>query len=136
MDTGSPPLRRVEQRIFESRNRYYAALKGSQEHWHEGSHTIWPWTEYLISVLTESYEVFESRIAAARGTDGLNKQERVRHWVANSAPVAFKLRDVRRALPGVSDQTIRLALKPLEADGSLRVDGAGPGATWVQQGAN
>jgi len=126
----------VEQRIFESRNRYYEALKSSQEHWHEGSHTIWPWTEYLISVLAESYEAFEGRIAAARGTGGLNKQERVRHWVASAAPAAFRLRDVRRALPGVSDQTIRLALKPLKDEGRLRVEGAGPGATWIQQGSD
>jgi hypothetical protein len=99
----------------------------------EAAHTIWPWTEYLVSVLAQAYEDFENRIAAAHGTDGLNKQERVRHWVETSAPAAFKLRDVRRALPRVSDETIRLALKPLKERGRLRVAGAGPGARWVKQ---
>lgn len=122
----------IEQRIFESKHRYYDALKSSQENWRESEHTIWPWTQYLISILAEAYEDFELRVASARSGDGLTKQERVQHWVDNSAPAEFKLRDIRRALPGISDQTIRIALKAYKDDGRLHVEGAGPGAMWIK----
>jgi Fic family protein len=123
----------IEQRIFESKNRYYDTLQRSQERWHEAEHDLWPWTEYLISVLGDAYEDFEQRVASARSSDGLTKQERVQRWVDSSAPDEFKLRDIRRALPGVSDQTIRLALNAYKHGGLLRVEGAGPGAVWIKQ---
>jgi hypothetical protein len=38
--------------------------------------------------------------------------------------------DIREALPGISDQTIRLVLAELKATGSIVVDGVGRSATW------
>ena len=55
----------------------------------------------------------------------MNKQERVQHWVHNLAGDEFRLQDVRRALPGVSDQTIRLALEPLKLQGVVKAEGSG-----------
>ena len=120
----------VEQRIYESKNSYYAALEQSQRHWHEGGHSIWPWTEYLIAVLAESYDDFENRVAAGRGSESGTKQERVRHWVLHDAPNEFKISDVRRAVPGVSDPTIRLALRVLRDEGRLESRSVGMGARW------
>jgi Fic family protein len=122
----------VEQRIWETKNRYYQVLRESQQDWHEGEHTIWPWTRYLVGVIEDCYSSFEQRVVAARSTDGLSKQERVQHWVRNLAGDEFRLRDVRKALPGISDQTIRLALTPLKEEGLLRSEGSGPGARWVR----
>jgi Fic family protein len=122
----------VEQRIWETKNRYYQALRESQEGWNEGGHSIWPWSRYLAGVITDCYERFEQRVTAARDTSGMNKQERVQHWVRNLAGDEFRLQDVRRALPGVSDQTIRLALEPLKAEGILRAEGSGRGARWLR----
>ena len=122
----------VEQRIWESKNRYYESLRESQEHWHHGTHTIWPWTRYFLGVLEDCYRAFEERVAAARSTDGMNKQERVQHWVRNSAGAEFRLWDIRKALPGISDQTIRLALEPLKAEGVVKPEGSGAGARWVR----
>ena len=56
----------VEQRIYESKNAYYTALEQSQRNWHEGTHSIWPWAEYLIRVLDQAYEDFENRVAGSR----------------------------------------------------------------------
>jgi Fic family protein len=109
----------IEQRIWETKNRYYQALRDSQEGWHEGEHSIWPWSRYLAGVITDCYERFEQRVTAARGTSGMTKQERVRHWVHSLAGDEFRLQDVRRALPGISDQTIRLALEPLNQPDEL-----------------
>jgi Fic family protein len=120
----------VEQRIYESKNVYYTALEQSQRDWHEGKHDIWPWTQYLVRVLAESYEDFEQRVAAGRGSEVGSKQDRVRHWALHEAPREFKIGDARRAVPGVSDGTIRLALRALRDEGRLKPTGVGLGAKW------
>lgn len=65
----------VEQRIYESKNSYYETLRQSQLGWHDAGHDIWPWIEFLVSVLAQSYDAFEAKIAAARSTDGMSKQQ-------------------------------------------------------------
>jgi len=125
----------VEQRIFESKNAYYTALEQSQRGWYEGAHSIWPWTEYLIRILAESYEDFESRVAAGRGAEAGTKQDRVCRWALREAPPEFRLKDVRRAVPGVSDPTIRLALRRLRDEGRLEAVGVGNGARWRRLGS-
>lgn len=124
----------VEQRMFETKNAYYAALFASQGQWHQGSHDVWPWTEYLVGILTDAYADFESRVAARHNLAGLSKQGRVREYVLHHGPVVFRLRDVRAALPGISDQTIRLVLNELRRGGLVGVDeeigGSGPHAAW------
>ncbi len=120
----------VEQRIYETKNGYYDSLYQSQRKWHEGEHSIWPWTEYLAGVLAESYDAFETGVATARGLDTLSKQERVRVWALEHAPPIFRLRDVRRALPGISDQTIGLVLRRLRDQGLLRSSEDGRNSAW------
>lgn len=121
----------VEQRIYETKSSYYATLRESQRGWYDGQHDVWPWIEYLCGVLAESYDAFEDRVAAARSTAGLSKQEIVRHHVLGlAAGRGFKLRDLRAALPGISDQTFRLTLTALRRQGAVRVEGHGQGAVW------
>jgi Fic family protein len=120
----------VEQRIYDSKNAYYDALYQSQRGWHESDHSIWPWTEYLVDVLAESYDTFEARIAAERGLSTLNKQERVRVWVLEHAPASFRLRDARRALPGISDPTIGNVLRNLRDEELLQSIQDGPQSAW------
>lgn len=120
----------VEQRIYQTRNAYYDSLYQSQRDWHEREHSIWPWTEYLAGVLAESYDAFETGVAAARGLSTLSKQDRVRVWALEHAPPVFRLRDVRRALPGISDQTIGLVLRRLRDEELLRSTEDGPNSSW------
>jgi len=124
----------VEQRMFDTKNQYYAALYASQRRWHEGDHDIWPWVEYFVDTLVASYDLFEARVAAWRILAKLSKQARVEEYVLHHGPVVFRLRDIRAALPGVSDQTIRLVLGRLRQAGKVAVDqGAGargPHAAW------
>ena len=122
----------IEQRIYETRDAYYGALEAAQQGWHEGEHTIWPWVEYLSTVLDGAYRDFEARVAAERGTASMTKTDRVRHWVLSSAPAKFSLADARRAVPGVSDPSIRMALRSLRDEGRLRSEGAGRGSLWHQ----
>ncbi len=124
----------VEQRMFETRNAYRAALYASQRQWHEGTHDLWPWIDYLVGTLGEAYDDFEARVAARRNLAGLSKQARVREYVLRHASEVFRLRDIRAALPGVSDQTIRLVLGELRSEGRVQIDeaagGQGPRAAW------
>lgn len=122
----------LEQQIFETKHGYYAALADSQRGWHEASHTIWPWAEYLVDALGATYDRFEQRVAARRGEPGDNKQARVRNYVLDHAPDRFAIADVRRSVRGVSDQTIRLVLQELRDEQRIRADGTGRGAVWTR----
>jgi Fic family protein len=109
----------IEQRMYESKNAYYASLYESQLGWHESEHSIWPWTSYLVRILDGAYEDFERRMVAA-DEDTHSKQDRVRNYILAQAPKEFRTRDLRRALPGVSSATIRLVLNELRDAREIR----------------
>jgi Fic family protein len=120
----------VEQRVFESKNSYYAALNASQQRWYEAEHTIWPWVEYIAAILADAYDSFEQRVAAEHGLASVSKQQRVRMFVLEHASTSFRLADLRRALPGISDGTIRLVLNELKNEGKVASSGPGHLSTW------
>ena len=124
----------VEQRMFDTKNAYYAALYASQRAWREAQHTIWPWIGYLVSTLVGAYDDFEARVAARRNLAVLSKQERVREYVMHHAPKMLRMRDIRAALPGVSDPTIRLVLGQLRTQGAIAAsdETGGPNAAWTR----
>lgn len=119
----------IEQRIFESKNAYYRALHESQRDWHENRHTVWPWTVYLAEILASAYDDFEQRVETA-GTETGSKQERVRTHILRHAPQTFRRRDVERALPDISDATIRLVMAELRDEGLVTPEGVGRGTRW------
>jgi Fic family protein len=119
----------VEQRIYESKNTYYASLHESQRNWHDGEHSIWPWVSYLAEILADAYADFENRVAATGKVLG-GKQDRARDYILRQSPADFRRRDVERALPGISPATIRLVLNELRDEGEIRLEGSGPAARW------
>lgn len=121
----------LEQRVFETKEDYYQALLDSQRGWHDAEHDPWPWLGYLVGVIDESYRQFEQRLAASP-SDGATKQERVRHYVLEQAGPRFRIGDIRRALPRVSDPTIRVVLAELREEGRIAASGGGPTAHWVR----
>jgi len=129
---GVPRHASVEQRMFDTKHAYYAALHESQCGWHEAAHSIWPWATYLLGTLSDAYADFEQRVAARRNLAGLSKQGRVRDYVMSHAPAGFRVRDVRAALPGVSDPTIRLVLRQMRVERLIEPDDAtgGPESAW------
>lgn len=129
---GVPRYVSVEQRIFDTKAAYYDALEASQRGWRDGDHDPWPWLAYLAGVLADAYDAFEGHVA--RRDDGARtKQERVRRWVLEHAPATFTMADVRGALPGVSDPTLRLVLVELRDAGLIASSGAGRGARWTRR---
>jgi Uncharacterized conserved protein len=119
----------VEQLVLDTRDDYYDALSASTQGWFDdGRHVLWPWARYLLDRLGEAYDRFERRIAA--GTGGGTKQTRVRDFVLLHGPATFRIGDIRAAVPGVSDNTIRLVLADLKRTGRIDNDGTGRSAAW------
>jgi Fic family protein len=130
---GIPRYVSIEQRIFETKNTYYDVLYQSQRNWYEGDHTIWPWVSYLIETVADAYAAFEQRVAGEqRGQRKMTKQERVRVHVLGYAPTRFSVEMLRQALPGISDQTIRLVLATMRHEGLIDSDDNGRNATWTR----
>lgn len=121
----------LETAIARSADAYYAALLDSTRGWHEAAHDPWPWLRYFVGLVARAYEEFADLTADARS--GGSKQDRVRQYVLDHARSTFQIGDVRAALPGVSDQTIRLALNQLRAEGRIAADAVGRGATWSRR---
>ena len=120
----------LEQLIAESADGYYAALLASTHGWHEQTNDPWPWLAYFTEVLARAYTRFEQRAASDRSMG--TKQDRVREYVLEHAPQIFRIADVRVALPGVSDPTIRLTLEQLKSEGRVKPEGRGRSAAWVK----
>lgn len=122
----------LEQLIAESADDYYAALLASTTGWHESRHDPWPWLRFFVGQVGRAYALFEQRAGSSTSTAG-GKRDRVKRYVLEQAPSSFRIADVRAALPGISDGTIRNALDDLRADRRVEVDGPGRGATWSRR---
>lgn len=118
----------LEEKIAATADDYYEALLQSTRGWHDGVSDPWPWLEYFVSILAGAYRTFASR-ASAQNSSG-SKQDRVRDYVQRLAPPVFRMADIRTALPGVSDPTIRLVLDRLRAEGAVVAEGVGRTAAW------
>lgn len=119
----------LEQRIFETKNTYYLALRTSQRDWHEGTHDVWPWIRYLLAVIAGAYDDFERKVAAGTELTGTTKHEQARNYILAQAPHAFRLAQIFDALPDISNATIRDAAEALKDEGVLTV-GRGRSAMW------
>jgi Fic family protein len=124
----------LEQLIGESADEYYAALLASTHGWHEDQHDPWPWLSYYVTLLSRAYDRFEQRTTTSRSTG--SKQARVREYVVDHAAPVFRIADIRLALPGISDPTIRLALEDLRRRGLVVSDGTGRAAAWRKTAAS
>lgn len=124
----------LERQIERSQDRYYAALHASTVGWHDGRHDVWPWIAYFAEVLALVYERFVEHAEEVRSRG--SKAERVRRHLERHANNSFTMADLRAALPGISDATIKLVLSELRREG-LVVSTSGRGArwTWVQRDA-
>jgi Fic family protein len=122
----------LEGLIYGRRDAYYDALGASTGGWHEGAHDPWPWLSFFVDVIADAYETFARRAADHRS--GVTKQERVRKYILEHAGSSFEIADVRRALPGVGDQTIRMVLRELKKAGLVQPTGTGRGAKWLRGG--
>lgn len=118
----------LEKIVEATRDSYYDCLYASSQGWHEGEHSLLPWTEYFLGVLVAAYREFESRVgllATARGAKTEMVREAVRHL-----PDGFRMADLERLCPNVGRDMIRVVLNKLRQEGAVWREGAGAGAVW------
>lgn len=121
----------LEQLLHDDRDRYYDALAASTTGWSDDEADVWPWLGYFVEKVEAAYEIFEAQATAARGAG--TKQDRVREHVRHHAARTFAMSDLRAALPGISDVTIRLVLAELRDAGEIAADGTGRSTRWVRR---
>lgn len=120
----------LEQLIAESADDYYQAVLDSTNDWDDHTNDPWPWLAYFSHLLARGYARFAEGVTADRS--GGTKAARVREHVLNHGASVFAISDVRAALPGISDPTIRLVLNELKAEGLLKPQGTGRSAVWLR----
>ena len=122
----------LERQIERTQGRYYAALHASTSGWHEGTHDLWPWINHFTDVLAVVYERFVDQAEQVRSRG--SKSERVRRHLESHAQRSFTMADLRSALPGISDATIKLVLNQLRRDGLVEATtGRTARWTWVSK---
>ena len=122
----------LERTIEHSKDRYYETLEQCSAGWHEGEHTPWPFTNYLLFTLRAAYREFEDRIVRVKVPRGA-KTERVIEAIG-LLPDQFTLVQVESVCPGVSRDMIRKVLGRQRRDHKIECIGRGPGAVWRKRG--
>jgi hypothetical protein len=112
--------------------REHAIIESSRG-WHEGRHDLWPYTNYLLSILSTAYRKLEARVGEIRSPRGA-KTERVIEAIGNTIG-PFRVADLQAACGGVSLDTIRRALRELRGRGKVECLGKGQTAEWRKTGS-
>ncbi len=118
----------LERIVEETRDSYYDSLYASSQGWHEGEHSLLPWTEYFLGILVAAYGEFERRVgllSTARGAKMEMVLDAIRYL-----PDSFRIADVERLSPNVTRDWIRQVLNNLRKEGLLYCEGRGPAAVW------
>ena len=124
----------LERIIEESKETYYDTLHQSSQGWHEGEHSLLPWTEYFLGVLIAAYKDFENRVGTLTVARGA-KTQMVLDAVTR-LPDGFRMVDLERMCPNVTREMIRVVLNKLKKQGDLWAEGAGAGAVWRKRDNN
>jgi Fic family protein len=118
----------IERIIELNKERYYETLEESSRGWHDARHDPWPYINYLLYVLKESYREFETRVSETAARRGEKRETVIAVIERVSAP--FSVAELRRDCPGVSVDMIRHVLNDLRKQGRIECLGRGPRARW------
>ena len=111
-------------RIIEGRAMdYYNALNACVEGWDRGANDYAPYVRFWLEVVHEAYQTLFDGIAAQSGSVG-GKTQRVRQFVMGADDPVTK-RQIREALPDISEATVEAALGAMVKDGVAEKVGAG-----------
>ncbi len=121
----------LEQMVERTKRSYYDTLLSSSQGWHEGNHSLVPWWEYFLGVvMLGCYREFEKRIGAITVRHGA-KREMIVDTVRR-LPEEFRVGEVKRACPGVSQATINRTLAQMRREGAIRCQRGGRDAVWAK----
>ena len=116
-----------EEKINETKDEYYAALKASSDGWHENRHNPFVFMEYFMRILSFCYDDFDKRFTAAGSS---RKKERIELVLMRSV-VPLSKADICRALPEVSPTTVEAVLGRLVKEGKIQKIGAARSTRYV-----
>ena len=120
----------LEQRINETRDEYYEALRKSSEKWHDNKNDYNPFAEYFLRVLRECYSELDSRLVTVEGKK-LTKAQRVERLVVSSKePVSKK--EICDRLPDVSPTTVEATLAKLVREKVIEKQGQGRSTKYIR----
>jgi len=117
-----------ERIVEQTKEDYYKTLKASSSGWHEGTHDVMPWFNYLLSIWRRAYREFEEQAGRQRPQRG-SKTEMVEYALGNMIS-PFGIADVEQLCPNVSRDTIRLVMNRWREQGQLEMLGKGRDAKW------
>ena len=118
----------VEKIIEENKERYYETLELSSLKWHESKNDIWPYVNYILFILKESYKELDTRLEKLPESKG-NKSDLIIDFINNSIG-KFSAEEIKYQLPVVSIELIRKILKDLQKKGKIRNINRGRNAKW------
>ncbi len=119
----------LERRFLETSETYYEALERSSQSWHEDKHDVMPWVRYFWGVILSAYREFEERVGKIEAGSG-SKSKRVREAVDRKV-VPFRSADLKKEVPDVSRDTIRMVLREMKKEGKIKSKGHGRGVRWI-----
>lgn len=123
-----------ESMIYRNRPDYYDALAESSKGWHEGTNDYLPFIRNFLDTLFLCYKELDRRFATAVGSKR-NKSSRVEYAVMNSL-MPLSRREIREALPDVSDPLISKVLERLMEEGKVERLGNGPSTRYIRKRAD
>lgn len=116
-----------EEKINETKDEYYAALKASSEGWHENKNNPFVFMEYFMRTLLFCYDDFDRRFVSAGSS---RKGERVELVLMRSV-VPLSKADICRSLPEVSPTTVEAVLGRMVKEGKILKTGAARSTRYV-----
>jgi Fic family protein len=121
----------LEQMVERTKQSYYDTLLASSQGWHEGRHSLIPWWEYFLGVmLLGCCKEFEKRVGAITVRHGAKREMIVD--IVHRLPEQFRVGEVKRACPGVSQATINRTLAQMRREGAISCLRAGRDAVWAK----
>ncbi len=118
----------IEKIIEDNKERYYETLLISSQKWQIGGNDFWPYTNYLLYILKESYTQLDARLSGLPSGKG-DKSGMIVEFIERS-PGLFSVVDIKYHNPGVSLDLIRKVLKDMQKEGKVHCTGRGRNAQW------
>ncbi len=122
----------LERLIEENKERYYETLEQSSQGWDEGKHDLWPYINYVLSILKMAYREFAERVGEVKAPRG-SKTDLVLTTI-NRFSGDFTVTQLAQACPGVSRDMIRRVLREQQSVSAIECIGRGPAARWKKKG--
>ena len=117
----------LERLIEDNKERYCETLEQCSQGWHEGKHDPWPYIGYVLYIIKQAYDEFETRVGKIKAPKG-EKTALVEAAIARQTGL-FTVSDIRDACPGVGVDLIRKVLGRLKGD-QVECLGRGQSAQW------